>query len=130
MQEIFELSHNGTHFVAEEVTRHETGPSVVMNCASYNNSKKTWIVAGQESHCQLYNVNPKVVTLENGELIKGPAATASKDGLRHRRNSEKVEEVQSSKERIEEIKDDNSNVKNKKLQLILKPADSIQTAFG
>ncbi|TGZ46943.1 guanine nucleotide-exchange factor SEC12 [Temnothorax longispinosus] len=128
--EIFELSHNGAHFVAEEVTRHETGPSVVMNCASHNNGKKTWIVAGQESHCQLYNVNPKVVTLENGELIKGPTAAANKEGLRHRRNSEKVEEVQPPKERIEEVKDDNSNVKSKKLQLILKPADSVQTAFG
>lgn len=129
MQEIFELSHNGAHFIAEEVTRHETGPSVVMNCASHNNGKKTWIVAGQESHCQLYNVNPKVVTSENGELIKGPTA-ASKDGLRHRRNSERVEEAQSPKERIEEIKDDNSNVKSKKLQLVLKSADSVQTAFG
>ncbi|XP_018315218.1 prolactin regulatory element-binding protein [Mycetomoellerius zeteki] len=128
--EIFELLHNGVHFVAEEVTRHETGPSVVMNCASHNNGKKTWIVAGQESHCQLYNVNPKVVTSENGELIKGPTAVVNKDGLRHRRNSEKVEDVHSPMERIEEIKDDNSNVKSKKLQLILKPADSVQTAFG
>lgn len=125
------MSHNGAHFIAEEVTRHETGPSVVMNCASYNSGKKTWIVAGQESHCQLYSVNSKVVTLENGELIKGQATvTTNKDGLRHRRNSEKVEEVQPQKERIQEMKDDNSNMKSKKLQLILKPADSVQTAFG
>lgn len=130
------MSHNGAHFIAEEVTRHETGPSVVMNCAAHNNGKKTWIVAGQESHCQLYNVNSKVVTSENGELIKGPSASAvasaNKDGLRHRRNSEKVEEAQSQKERTDEaiVKDDNSNVKSKKLQLILKPADSVQTAFG
>lgn len=134
LQEIFELSHDGTQFIAEEVTRHETGPSVVMNCASYNNGKKTWIVAGQESHCQLYNVNSKVVTSENGELIKGPAesstAAASKDGLRHRKNSEKVDETQSLKDKTEEVKDNNSNVKSKKLQLILKPADSVQTAFG
>lgn len=132
LQEIFELSHNGAHFIAEEVTRHETGPSVVMNCASHNNGKKTWIVAGQESHCQLYNVNTKVVTSENGELIKGPAAPAAtnKDGLRHRKNSEKFEETSSQKERTEEVKNDNSNVKSKKLQLILKPADSVQTAFG
>lgn len=103
---------------------------MVMNCASHNNGKKTWIVAGQESHCQLYNVNSKVVTLENGELIKGPAAGTSKDGLRHRRNSERVEEIQSQNERLEEIKDDNFNIRNKKLQLVLKPADSVQTAFG
>lgn len=125
------MSHNGAHFIAEEVTRHETGPSVVMNCASYNNGKKTWIVAGQESHCQLYNVDTKVISSENGELIKGAATTtANKDGLRHRRNSERVEETQSPKDRIDELKDDNSNMKCKKLQLVLKPADSVQTAFG
>jgi prolactin regulatory element-binding protein len=101
-----------------------------MNCASHNNGKKTWIVAGQESHCQLYNVNPKVVTLENGELIKSPTVASNKDGLRYRRNSEKVEEIQPQKEKIEEIRDNNSNVKSKKLQLVLKPADSVQTAFG
>lgn len=128
--EIFELSHNGTHFIAEEVTRHETGPSVVMNCASHKSGNKTWIVAGQESHCQLYNVNPKVVTSENGELIKGSTATTHKDGLRHRKNSERVEDSQSQKEKVEEIKDNNSNVKNKKLQLVLEPTGSVQTTFG
>lgn len=122
------MSHNGTHFVAEEVTRHETGPSVVMNCASYNNGKKAWIVAGQESHCQLYSVNSQVVTLENGELIK--EHTANNDGLRHRKNSEKSGDTHPRNERIEEIEQHNSNVKSKKLQLILKPDDSVQTAFG
>ncbi|KAM0733753.1 Guanine nucleotide-exchange factor SEC12 [Formica fusca] len=126
--EIFELSHNGTHCIAEEVTRHETGPSVVMNCASHMSDNKTWIVAGQESHCQLYNVKSKLITLENGELIKAP--TVHKDDLRHRRNSEKVEESQSQREKIEEIKDNNSNVESKKSQLILEPAGSIQTTFG
>ncbi|XP_070153546.1 guanine nucleotide-exchange factor SEC12 [Polyergus mexicanus] len=126
--EIFELSHNGTHFVAEEVTRHETGPSVVMNCASHRSDNKTWIVAGQESHCQLYNAKFKLITLENGELIKTP--TVHKNDLRHRKNSEKVEESQSQKEKIEEIKDNNSSVKSKKLHLILEPAGSVQTTFG
>lgn len=125
--EIFELSHNGSQFIAEEVTRHETGPSVVMNCASYNDGKRTWIAAGQESHCQLYNVNTKVVTLENGEIIK-TNNTVSKDSLRHRKTGEKTEE--SSKERIEEVTDDNSNVRSKRLQLIVKPADSVQTDFS
>ncbi|GAB1862156.1 Prolactin regulatory element-binding protein [Camponotus japonicus] len=121
--EIFELSHNGTHFVAEEVTRHETGPSVVMNCASYRSKNKTWIVAGQESHCQLYN--SKLIS-ENEEFIKGPTA----HNLRHRKNSEKVKESQLQQEKIEEIKNNNFNVKSKKLQLVLEPADSIQTTFG
>ncbi|EFN66349.1 Prolactin regulatory element-binding protein [Camponotus floridanus] len=119
--EIFELSHNGTYFVAEEVTRHETGPNVVMNCASYRSKSKTWIVAGQESHCQLYN--SKLIS-ENEEFIKGPTA----HNLRCRKNSEKAKESQLQQEKIEEIK--NNNFKSKKLQLVLEPADSIQTTFG
>lgn len=124
------MSHNGVHFIAEEVTRHETGPSVVMNCASHRSDNKTWIVAGQESHCQLYNVKSKFITLENGELINGSTASTHKDDLRHRKNNEKVEESQTQKEKIEEIKDNNCNVKSKKLQLILEPASSVQTTFG
>ncbi|XP_076291030.1 guanine nucleotide-exchange factor SEC12 [Lasioglossum baleicum] len=126
--EIFELSHNGSQFIAEEVTRHETGPSVVMNCTAHNDGKRTWITAGQESHCQLYNVNTKVVTVENGEVVK--EVDNAKQGLRHRKNMEKGEESNASKERIEEIKDDNSNIKTKKLQLIVKPSDSVQTDFS
>ncbi|CAK9814956.1 Prolactin regulatory element-binding protein [Anthophora plagiata] len=127
--EIFELSHNGSQFIAEELTRHETGPSVVMNCTTYNNEKRMWIAAGQESHCQLYNVSSKVVTLKNGEMIKN-ASGNTKEGLRHRKSVEKVEETVTPEERIEEIKDDNSNVKSKKLQLIVKPVDSVQTDFS
>ena len=122
------MSHNGSQFIAEEVTRHETGPSVVMNCTTYNDQKRIWIAAGQESHCQLYNVTSKVVTTKNGEIIKGTNST-SKEGIRHRKNTDKVEETITPEERIEEIKDDNSNIKSKKLQLIVKPADSVQTDF-
>lgn len=46
--------------MAEEVVRHETGPSVVMNSATFNNGKHTYLVAGQESHCQLYHVRMSV----------------------------------------------------------------------
>jgi len=94
-----------------------------MNCASYRSKNKTWIVAGQESHCQLYN--SKLIS-ENEEFIKGPTA----HNLRHRKNSEKVKESQLQQEKIEEIKNNNFNVKSKKLQLVLEPADSIQTTFG
>jgi len=52
--------------VAEEVVRHETGPKVVMNCASYNDGKHTLLVAGQESHCQLYHVQTKVINAASG----------------------------------------------------------------
>ncbi|XP_043799131.1 prolactin regulatory element-binding protein [Apis laboriosa] len=127
--EIFELSHNGSQFIAEEVTRHETGPSVVMNCTTYNNEKKIWIAAGQESHCQLYNVSSKVVTVKNGEVIKSTSDN-TKESIRQRKNMDKGEETYVPEERIEEIKDDNSNIKSKRLQLIVKPLDSVQTDFS
>lgn len=122
------MSHNGSQFIAEEVTRHETGPSVVMNCTTYNNEKKIWIAAGQESHCQLYNVSSKVVTVKNGEVIK-PVSDNTKESIRQRKNMDKGEETYVPEERIEEIKDDNSNIKSKRLQLIVKPLDSVQTDF-
>lgn len=127
--EIFELSHNGVQFVAEEVSRHETGPAVVMNCATYNDSKRSWIVAGQENHCQLYKVNNKIVNLENGEIIR-KAANVKNDNVRHRKGTETKEEAVSKKERVQDVKDDNSNVKCKKLQLLIEPVESVQTDFS
>jgi prolactin regulatory element-binding protein len=70
LQEIFELSHDGERFVAEEVVRHETGSSVVMNCASNSNGHRTFLVAGQESHCQLYHVSMEVLDPDNEDIIK------------------------------------------------------------
>lgn len=130
LQEIFELSHDGWNFVAEEVTRHETGPKVVMNCSAYNNGKSTWLAAGQESHCQLYDVTSRVVTLENGEILKGTSAsTISKENLRQRRKSEK--NIDTSNSPVEKLEDDKkNNNKYKRLQLILKPLINIQTDFN
>lgn len=59
--EIYEILHNGKHFVAAEVIRHETGANVVMNSAVRSNKDQSFLVAGQESHCQLYHVNTKII---------------------------------------------------------------------
>lgn len=67
MQEIYEIYHNGQHFVAEEVMRHETGSNVVMNCAVRSTGEHSYLVAGQESHCQLYHVNMKIENNEKSE---------------------------------------------------------------
>ena len=69
LQEIFELSYDGNRFSAEEVIRHETGPKVVMNSACFSDKKNTFLVAGQESHCQLYRIGitvEKEVSEESG----------------------------------------------------------------
>lgn len=127
------MSHDGWNFIAEEVTRHETGPSVVMNCAAFNDGKKTWLVAGQESHCQLYNVIPRVVAVENGEVEAGINSNTkdNENSLRQRKLNEKKQDTTTKlgDEKFENIRNNNSNAKHKKLQLILKPSTSIQTDF-
>lgn len=121
--EIFEVSHNGYNFIAEEVTRHETGPNVVMNCATYNDGKKNWLAAGQESHCQLYNVKSRVVTLENGTNIN----TTTKENLRQRKKHNNNNNDDSNNLLKDKI---NTNINNKRLQLILEPSTSIKTDFS
>ncbi|KAJ8920983.1 hypothetical protein NQ315_015778 [Exocentrus adspersus] len=110
--EIFELSHDGRRFVAEEVTRHETGGNVVMNCSVFSDNKHSYLVAGQESHCQLYNVNSVLVREE--EEIESIGNHNS--------------EVQQRKPKIKEKTDNNRNVK-KRLKFSVTPSDSVQTDF-
>lgn len=125
---MFELFHDGNQFVAEEITRYETGPNVVMNSATYNDGKRMWLVAGQESHCQLYNIQSKVVVVENGEIPKKTGFP--REDLRQRIKKETREEFPTKRENVEDVKDEPSKIKHKKLQLVIKPADSIQTDFG
>ncbi|XP_045470580.1 prolactin regulatory element-binding protein [Harmonia axyridis] len=109
--EIFEISHNGRIFLAEEVTRHETGPSVVMNFSTFKNGKHTFIVAGQENHCQLYSVD--------SVIIKEDVVNAgSENGLELRERKPKSK-----------LKTDN-NKNSKKLKFVIKPSDSVQSDFS
>lgn len=102
------MSHDGEKFVAEEVVRHETGISVVMNCSTFNDNKHLFLVAGQESHCQLYNVQSVVVNDEVEVENIG-----NNQEIRHRKNK---------------VKTDN-NENNKRLKFVIKPSDSVQTDF-
>ena len=57
LQEIFEISHNGDHCVAESVKRFDTGEFAVMNCATsaYQAQSQTSVIAvGHNEKCQLY----------------------------------------------------------------------------
>ena len=100
-----------------------------MNSAAYNNGKRIWFAVGQESHCQLYNIQTKVISLENGEILN-KNSLANNDGLRKRRKSEKTNENFHNREPVEDIKGENKSTKHKKLQFVIQPADSIQTDFG
>ncbi|XP_017786401.1 PREDICTED: prolactin regulatory element-binding protein [Nicrophorus vespilloides] len=109
--EIYELSHDGEKFIVEEVIRHETGSSVVMNCAAFSDRKHSYIVAGQESHCQLYNVKKELV-VNSTENIENEGT----NGVRHRRNSYKKEST-------------SKNNNYKRLTFLIKSGDSVQTDF-
>lgn len=50
--------------------RHETGRSVVMNCSSHSDGNRTFLAAGQESHCQLYHVSMEVIDPDSEDVIK------------------------------------------------------------
>ena len=104
------MSHDGDKFIAEEVIRHETGSTVVMNCSVYSNAKHSYLVAGQESHCQLYNVQTIIIN-ENVETI------------------ETDKEVGKWKLSINKKNGSIINI-NKRLKFVLRPIDSIQTDYS
>ncbi|CAK1603566.1 unnamed protein product [Parnassius mnemosyne] len=116
--EIFELSHNGTKFVAEEVMRHETGPNVVMNCSVRNAQGRTYLCAGQESHCQLYRVNVRMV--DAAEMRRG--SFRAENGLVRRRRRTVSENDNISKTE--------STTVEKRISFEIRPCDSVQTDFG
>lgn len=128
--EIYEIYHNGQHFVAEEIVRHETGANVVMNFAVKNSERRSYLLAGQESHCQMYFVNPRIVIDgEEGEAKKKPAPVErpNENGVRRRGGQQSgVEDLANG--RRASLEDDTKAFK-KRIRFDIKAADAIQTDF-
>ncbi|XP_060665242.1 prolactin regulatory element-binding protein [Drosophila nasuta] len=84
--EIYELYHNGSHFCAEEVLRHETGANVVMNFAVRNSGRRAYLCAGQEAHCQMYFVQPQLDITSDASMDKKLTQSdhPHENGVRHR----------------------------------------------
>ncbi|KAH8404346.1 hypothetical protein KR222_002877 [Zaprionus bogoriensis] len=82
--EIYELYHNGSHFCAEEVLRHETGANVVMNFAVRNGGRRAYLCAGQEAHCQMYYVQPRIECDQEPEKKPAPVERPHENGVRQR----------------------------------------------
>ncbi|KAJ8888674.1 hypothetical protein PR048_008166 [Dryococelus australis] len=135
--EIFELSHDGEQFVAEEVIRHETGPVVVMNCATRNSGRKCFLVAGQESHCQLYTVNIKVVNVHENN-IPGHQHLTNRNTKNDSRKKNPTKLGGEGNRAVKKNKDADGKTQNvdsngnsyQKLQFEIKPNDSVQTDFS
>ncbi|XP_055594357.1 prolactin regulatory element-binding protein [Uranotaenia lowii] len=137
--EIYEIYHNGEKYVAEEIIRHETGPTVVMNCAIKNDEKRSLLLAGQENHCQMYLVNPIITSGADGETIGAGKTSETLDSLRKRKaapsqqpqangqvNHPKDSEQSADKKLKGDGKDDRQR---KRIRFEIKTGDSVQTDF-
>ncbi|XP_058818279.1 prolactin regulatory element-binding protein [Topomyia yanbarensis] len=127
--EIYEIYHNGEKYVADEVVRHETGPTVVMNCAIRNDEKRTLLLAGQESHCQMYLVNP-IISSSEGEVVGGKSDSV--EGLRKRKNVSYQPQAngQVSPQPVNQKKGQHDKDRvRKQIRFEIKTGDSVQTDF-
>lgn len=137
--EIYEIYHNGRRFVAEEIVRHETGANVVMNCAVKSNGHRSYLVAGQESHCQLYNVDMRIVQEDGTEEVQRPSRRSSKvpftvaddqSNLRNRRVSSADARRQSTaSQQSSRAENADINENPARIRFDIKSGDLIQTDF-
>lgn len=121
--EIYEIYHNGDHFVAEEIQRHETGRQIVMNMSMIQAERKILLVAGQESHNQMFIVTPKVGQLPPPETSKANRRESTAAEIRQRKRSESTSQDTPRK-------DSTTSPDMKRVYFDIKSSDSIQTDFS
>lgn len=122
--EIYELYHDGKYFVAEEIQRHETGSRAVMNMSLKINEKSALLVAGQESHSQMFEISSKVGQATPKESII-PNRRESSTDVRQRKRTESS--TQETVPKIPAI--DSAGKQLKRIYFDIKSGDSIQTDF-
>ena len=69
-QEIFEISHNGEHCIADSVCRYQTGDFAVMTLSATAfdpSTQQTIIAAGHNEKCQTYQLRLDLETIESGK---------------------------------------------------------------
>lgn len=100
-----------------------------MNCSAVNMKRHLYLVAGQETHCQLYNVNLKLVNAS--ELRRGSVKAENANSfLRKRRNTHSKEKEEDSSKKDTNSNIDTNNYSEKRINFEIRAADSIQTDFG
>ncbi|KAF4519044.1 hypothetical protein B566_EDAN001630 [Ephemera danica] len=97
-----------------------------MNCASYSNGRRCFVLAGQESHCQLYHVGMQVVS-DTAEAEENGEAKTDENHVRKRRSNSTTKK-DADKKSNQNI-DKNSNT-YKTLEFSITTGDSVQTDFG
>lgn len=120
--------------------RHETGANVVMNCAVRNKGNHSYLVAGQESHCQLYHVKVMIENFdtvpENGRietlkplLGRKNSATPDERNVRNRKASrDSSVNRKFTKPKADSTFDSNKN-ENRCIRFEIKAGDLTQTDF-
>lgn len=113
--------------MASEIIRHETGANVVMNCAVTSDGRRSYLVAGQESHCQLYHVNTKIVDEDEAAAADSSKKEDQPSTLRHRKGSSA--KPSSGVESVVPDARTDANANSKQIRFEIKSSDSIQTDF-
>lgn len=122
--------------MAKEVIRHETGTNVVMNCAVRSNGHHSYLVAGQESHCQLYHVNVRIVKEADDDIEtlrpilsnSNRRDSAPDENVRHRREGRRTSSLNSMTARNN---DGNANQNEQsEMQFEIRAGDLTQTDFS
>lgn len=124
--EIYELYHNGKYFVAEEIQRHETGSRAVMNMSMKILDKKALLIAGQESHSQMFIITSKVGQIPPKETAT-PNRRESSTDIRKRKRTESTSQDTPKSPPI--LATDSTGKQLKRVYFDIKPGDSIQTDF-
>lgn len=102
-----------------------------MNCAVRSSGHNSFLVAGQESHCQLYHVNVKI---DNSETIAENSRietlnSLQQNNLRYRRISHDSSANRQASTASTNHIDSNQN-KNRQLRFEIKPGHLTQTDFS
>lgn len=120
------------------MVRHETGTNVVMNCAVRSNEHQSYLVAGQESHCQLYHVNVKFesneTAAENGhiETLKPLIGQSKKDekNVRKRKASHDSGAATRRNSTPKNSNTDSNQNDDRRLCFEIQASDLVQTDFS
>lgn len=108
--------------------RYETGENVVMNCAVRSSGHNSYLVAGQESHCQLYHVNVKI---DSGDTATEPSRIETLNSLQtnNLRNRRLSHDPTANRRPSAVDSATNDANQNRRLRFDIKPGDLTQTDF-
>lgn len=120
---IFELFHNGQHYVAEEIQRCETQVIMNMACSIKSVDKRSILVIGQEGNSQMFVITTKIGQLPAKEPVGRRESTSE---TRQRKNRERADLAGPDMYRAGA----DANRSKSRIHFEIKAADTVQTDFA